>query len=336
MDKSKSIAVIGAGAIGAITAAFLSTAGYDVQIVCKYEDKAKQARELGLHITGVRGEHFVKMNAVADIEQLSGKKDYILIVTKAYDMPDAAKRALAFAHKDTVFVSMQNGICVDALRAIVGKNTAGCVIGWGSSMLPDGTLNMTSQGEFVIGGSDIDLTELQQIFSSFISTRISANIVNELYSKMIVNACITSMGVISGLGLGVMLKKRKARNIFIAIMKEAMQVANAMDLVVPPFAEKLDYYAFIKGNSIFAKLKRHLLIRIIGFKYRRLKSSSLSSLKRGKPTEIDYFNGYIAAKGAELNVATPLNILIVSMVKQIEQKKLKSIPENFAPLTALL
>ena len=159
------------------------------------------------------------MNAVAEIEQLSGKKDYILVVTKAYDMPDASKRALAFAHENTIFVSMQNGICVDAMKEIVGKNTAGCVIGWGSNMMPDGTLNMTSEGEFVIGGENLDLSELKQIMSDFMPTRISENITNELYSKMIVNACITSMGVISGLGLGVMLKKRKARNIFIAIMK---------------------------------------------------------------------------------------------------------------------
>jgi 2-dehydropantoate 2-reductase len=335
MSKKKSIAVIGAGAIGGITAAFLNTAGYDVQIVCKHEDKAQQARETGLHITGIRGEHFVKMNAVADIEQLSGKKDYILIVTKTYDMPDAAKRALAFAHKDTVFVSMQNGICVDAMRSIVGKNTVGCVIGWGSTMQPDGTLNMTSEGEFVIGG-EADLTELKQIFSDVMPTRVSANIINELYSKMIVNACITSMGVLSGLGLGVMLKSARARNIFIAVMKEAMQVADAMKLTVPPFANKLDYYSFIKGNHVFAKLKRHALIRIIGFKYRRLKSSSLSSLKRGKPTEIDYFNGFIADKGRALSVPTPLNSRIVVMIKEIEQGKRSITPKNFNELISLI
>ena len=119
-------------------------------------------------------------------------------------------------------------------------------------------------------------------------------------------------------------------------MKEAMQVADAMNLAVPPFANKLDYYSFIKGNHIFAKLKRHALIRIIGFKYRRLKSSSLSSLRRGKPTEIDYFNGYIASKGKQLGVATPLNIKIVGMVKQIEQKKRNSVPENLSELTELL
>lgn len=328
----KSIAIIGAGAIGGITAAFLTLAGHDVQIVCKYEDKAEIARTKGLHITGVRGEHFVPMSAVADIEQLSGKKDYIIVVTKAYDMPDAAKRALKFTHEDTVFVSMQNGICVDTMKEIVGKNTSGCVIGWGSNMLPNGTLNMTSEGEFVIGGEGLDLSELKQIMSDFMPTRISSNIINELYSKMIVNACITSMGVISGLGLGVMLKKRTSRNIFISIMKEAMQVADAMQLEVPPFAEKLDYYKFIKGNSIFAKIKRHSLIRIIGFKYRRLKSASLMSLRRGKPTEIDYFNGFIAKKGAELRVATPLNAKIVGMIKEIESKKRQSTPDNFLEL----
>lgn len=333
---NKSIAIIGAGAIGGITAAFLTLAGHDVQIVCKYEEKAEIIRTKGLHVTGVRGEHFVPMKAVADIEHLSGKKDYILIVTKAYDMPDAAKRALAFAHEDTIFLSMQNGICVDTMKEIVGKNTAGCVIGWGSNMLPNGTLNMTSEGEFVIGGENIDLTELKQIMSDFMPTRISSNIINELYGKMVVNACITSMGVISGLGLGVMLKKRTARNIFISIMKEAMLVADAMKLEVPPFAEKLDYYKFIKGNSIFAKIKRHSLIRIIGFKYRRLKSATLMSLKRGKPTEIDYFNGFIVKKGVELSVPTPLNAKIVSMIKEIERKERESTPENFLELKGLV
>ena len=153
---------------------------------------------------------------------------------------------------------------------------------------------------------------------------------------MIINACITSMGVLSGLGLGVMLKSSRARNIFIGVMKEAMQVADAMELTVPPFAEKLDYYSFIKGNHIFAKLKRHALIRIIGFKYRRLKSSSLSSLRRGKPTEIDYFNGFIADKGSEFSVPTPLNSRIVVMIKQIEQGKRDITPQNFFELSDLL
>ena len=67
----------------------------------------------------------------------------------------------------------------------------------------------------------------------------------------------------------------------------------------------------------------------MGFKYRRLKSSSLQSLSRGKPTEVDYFNGYIAKKGQELRVPTPVNSRIVQMIKEIEAGERKITPDNF-------
>lgn len=329
---NKSIAVIGGGAIGGITAAYLSQAGYDVELVVKYQEKADQAINKGLHITGVRGDHYIKLKAVAEVEQLSGKKDIVMIVTKAYDMPDVARRVLPFFKEDSVVVSMQNGICVEALGEVVGpERSVGCVIGWGSTMLPDGTLNMTSEGDFVIGGQlpDKDISGLKEVLGHMMETRISANIIADLYSKMIVNSCITSLGVLSGLYLGQIMKLKRARQIFISIISEAVAVANAMKLVVEPYGGKLDYYSLIKGEGALANLRRHAMIRIIGFKYRRLKSSSLQSLQRGKPTEVDYYNGYIAKKGAELGVKTPVNSRIVEMIKEIEAKKRTIDPKNF-------
>ena len=328
----KTIAVIGGGAIGGITAAYLSKAGYDVELVVKYKDKAEQAATKGLHIIGVRGDQYMKVKAVADVEQLSGKKDIVMIVTKAYDMPDAARRALPFLKDDSLVVSMQNGICVEALGDIVGAaRSVGCVIGWGSTMMSDGTLNMTSEGDFVIGGQlpDTDLSGLKDVMEHMLPTRISANIIADLYSKMIVNSCITSLGVLCGLHLGKIMSYKQARKIFVSIIREAVAVANAMNLKVEPYGGKLDYYNLIKGEGALAYFRRDVVIRIIGFKYRRLKSSSLQSLQRGKPTEVDYYNGYIAKKGAELGVATPVNARIVEMIKEIEAKKRTIDPKNF-------
>lgn len=332
MRKHLSIAVIGGGAIGGITAAYLKNAGLDVELVCKYPEKAEQVKTKGLHIVGVRGEHYVSMNAVADVEQLSGKKDIVFIVTKAYDMPDAARRVLPLLKDDSLVVSMQNGICVEAMADIVGKErTVGCVIGWGSTMLPDGALNMTSEGDFVIGGldPDKDVSPVKEVLDAMLPTSVSDNIISDLYSKMVINSCITSTGVLSGLYLGDILKKRVARNIFVSIIREAIAVADAMKLIVKPYGGKIDYYSLIKGDSLPARLKRHVIIRIIGFKYRRLKSSSLQSLSRGKPTEVDYFNGYIAKKGDEYGVPTPVNDRIVEMIKEIESGKRKTDPANF-------
>ncbi len=342
MDTEKrSVAVIGGGAIGGITAAYLSRAGYNVQLVCKYPQRATEITNHGLHITGVRGEQQAPLPAVADVEQLSGPKDIVLIVTKAYDMPDAARRVLPFLKPDSFVVSMQNGICVEALADVVGKERAvGCVVGWGSTMLPDGTLNMTSEGDFVIGGylPTKDVTPLKAVLDHMIETRISDNIIADLYSKMIINSCITSMGVLSGLYLGKILKLKKARDIFTAIIREALAVAAAMKIEVKPYGGKLDYHALVDGRGAVNDFKRHLMIRIIGFKYRRLKSSSLQSLGRGKPTEIDYFNGFIARKGVELGVPTPVNTRITQMVKEIEANKRQIDPANYddAELSAKL
>jgi 2-dehydropantoate 2-reductase len=63
------------------------------------------------------------------------------------------------------------------------------------------------------------------------------------------------------------------------------------------------------------------MIRIIGFKYKKLKSSSLQSLERGKTTEVDYFNGYIVKNSLQYGVNVPVNSAVVNMIHEIELKK---------------
>ncbi|MGE5495874.1 MAG: ketopantoate reductase family protein [Burkholderiales bacterium] len=331
MSKDLSIAVIGGGAIGGITAAYLTISGYDVELVCKHEEKARQAAEEGLHIVGVRGERRVKVKAVAETGQLSGKKDIVLIAVKAYDMPDAAKSALPFLKDDSLVVSMQNGICVEALAAVVGeKRAVGCMIDWGAAMLPDGTLNLKSEGFFVIGSLDpqVDVSPVKEALDSVMPTNITGSIIAELYSKMIINSCITSTGVLTGQCLGDILKTRAGRDMFISIIREAIAVADAMGLAVKPYGGKIDYYSLIKGNGLLARVKRDIIVRVIGHKHRTFISSSLQALKRGKPTEVDYFNGYIARKGDEYGVPAPVNRRIVQMIKEIEEGKRNIEPAN--------
>lgn len=260
---------------------------------------------------------------MAAVEELKDSFDLCMIATKAYDMPECAKAMLPLLREDSLVVSMQNGICTDALAAIVGKErTVGCVIGWGATMHGPGELEMTSGGDFIIGrlvkGEHPRMEALRQALSAVVETRVSQDIYAELYSKLIINSCITSLGAICGLHLGEMLKRRRARDIFLAIIGEAMDVAHAMKLQVPPFGGKLDYEKLMHGDTPLDSLRRHVMIRLVGMKYSKLKSSSLQSLERGRPTEIDYFNGYIARKGQELHVDCPVNQRLVTMIKEIE------------------
>ncbi len=209
----------------------------------------------------------------------------------------------------------------------------GCVVGWGSTMHSPGEIEMTSTGEFVIGNidnkTDPRLRSIGDMLKTVAPVEISDNIMGSLYAKLIINSCITSLGAICGLYLGEMLSDRKIRNIFVEIMREAMAVADAMELHVEDYGGKINYYKLLRGYGFVDNLKRHMLIRIIGFKYRRLKSSSLQSLERGKPTEIDFLNGYIARNGEEYDVPVPVNNRIISMIKEIEGNRRKISPDNF-------
>jgi len=328
------IGVIGAGAIGGITAALIRQAGYDVEIVCKYEDLARQINEKGIHIKGFCGDHWVPMPAVAEIKDMKTDKDLILLATKATDLVPAAQGLMPLLTPDTLVVSLQNGICEETLGGVVGPNRViGCVVGWGATMNSPGELEMTSGGEFIIGTLDARpeprLQTLKEILDHVVPCNISENILGSLYAKLIVNSCITSLGAICGLYMGQMLADRKIRNIFIDIMREAMAVADAMNLHVETIGGRMNYYRFMAGSSTLAQFRRHLMIRLIGFKYRRLKSSSLQSLERGKPTEIDYLNGYITDKAKKLNVPVPVNDNIVQMIKEIEAGRRSISPKNF-------
>jgi 2-dehydropantoate 2-reductase len=322
MKNQLRIVVVGAGAIGGITAALLKKGGHDVTLVCKHQEIADIANGRGLHVTGVRGDMTVSVHAVAAVEELNGVFDLAMIATKAYDMPASAKALLPFLKDDSFVLSLQNGICTDALAMVVGaRRTVGCVIGWGATMRAPAELEMTSTGEFIIGRVEGDggaLSPVREALNCVVETVVSDDIYADLYSKLIVNSCITSLGAICGLRLGEMLKMKQARRIFIAIIEEAMAVAHATGIMVPPFGGKLDYDRLIRGSHMKDRFRRHLIIYLVGLKYKNLKSSSLQSLERGRPTEIDYFNGYIAQKGAAVGVLCPVNTRLTAMVKEIE------------------
>jgi 2-dehydropantoate 2-reductase len=334
MDNESRICIIGPGAIGGVVAAVLTQKGYNTQLVVKYPELAQKISSEGIEVEGACGNFTIRVPSVARPDELSGNFDYVLIATRAYGLVDAAREMLPFLHENSRVVSMQNGICGEMLAAVVGiHRTIGCVVGFGGTMHEPGRVEMTSGGELVIGNwnrePDQELGQLAVILNHVVETRITNEIFQELYSKLIINSCITTLGVVCGQLLGKMLVERKARKLFIEIIREAVAVADAMKIKVPPGAAgKLDYYKFLAPGPL-SELKRHLTIRVIGMKYRKLKSSSLQSLKRGRKTEVYNYNGYISARGKELGISTPVNEKLTTMVGEIEEGNRKITPENF-------
>ncbi len=323
-SQALKIAVIGAGAIGGATAAFLKKAGWEPILVCKHARTLAQVTSPGLEVSGLKGTHTIPLQAVLTVADLPVNLDIVFHATKANDCVAVARELRSRLHSESIVVSLQNGISEDALAEVLGrKRVAGCVVGWGATNSAPGRIEVTSDGEFVLGNidhrPDPRLDIIKPMLDAVQPTRLTDNIMGELYSKLMINACINTLGAISGVTLGDMLAVRKIRAVFIALMQEALAVAVAMGLrVAPSTGGQLDYDKFLSGTGLIKQFKRHLVIRVIGFKYRRVRSSSLQSIERGRPTEIDYLNGYICDRATEHAVPVPVNRALMAMVKEIE------------------
>jgi 2-dehydropantoate 2-reductase len=302
-------------------------------VVVRREEHAQKIMAEGIRITGIAGEFTVKMDAVAGVENLSPDRDLVLLGVKATALGEVAQQLVSRLSPSAMVVSLQNGFCEQALGKVLGRERViGCVTGWGATLHSDRDLEMTSTGDFIVGNIDNQkdprLVQVQSVLNQVLPCLISDNIGGSLYSKLIINSCITSVGAVCGLYLGQMLVQKKVRLVFLRIMEEAMAVASAMDITVEIFAGKLNYYTFLKKGGMLLALKRHLFLLVLGFKYRRLKSSMLQSLERKQPTEIDYLTGFITENGKKHQVPTPVNEQIFGMVREIEQGKRAISPDN--------
>lgn len=325
--------VIGAGAIGGTTAAYMTKAGHDVTVVCRGEETAEKLRNPGMHLSGVRGEQFVPMCAVSSVDALGESFDCCIVATKAYDTMKAVRSALPHLAEDGIVLVLQNGICTEELLEVAGAHRAACgVTSYSATMLSPAHMELTGEGGFQIGmaagGADARLAPIGEAMSAMVPTEVKDSILDYMYAKLIINSGITCGGALTGQLLGQMLKTKAARDFFIALVYEDMALAEKLGIRVPPFGGKLDYYRFISGDGAIARLRRHVMLFIVGLKYRNLKSSSLTSLERGRPTEVDVLNGWISRKAKQCGVPTPVNDKLVRLIKEIEAGTRKSSPEN--------
>lgn len=333
-DNQLRILLIGAGGIGGITAARIARAGYNIEVVDNLPGLAGRINEKGIHVFGGGDDFYVKIRAYKDIKDVGKKKDVIMIATKANSLPVIIESIKPLMKEDSVIVSLQNGFCEEALSLAFGdQRVVGCVVGWGATVHEPGELEMTSGGDFRIGrlnGKAVNhFDAVKNILETTAPVACSDNIKGCLYSKLIINSCITTMGAVCGLTLGDMLIRRKLRNIFIGVIREAVSVGKAKGVDIEKYAEKLDFYDFADRNTRLVNFKKHLLILIIGMKYRKLRSSSLQSLQTGRKTEIDFLNGYIADNARKNGIDTPLNNYLVRLVKEIEDEKRSISLSNF-------
>ena len=317
------VILYGAGSIGGTLAVLMAEQGANLTVVAHGEEKARLFREEGFRITGVYGDHCQKLKAVSSAEELEGVFDIALIATKYQQMPDAARELLPYLAEDSLVASLQNGLCLDLLSEVVGEaRTVGVMIGFGATQLEANLVEVTAGAELVIGMrnglTSPKLEPLRALLDGCVKTSITEDIEGKLFAKLIFNCIINAMAAVTAGPVGQSMKTRKARSVVLGIISEGVAVAEAMNITVPRFNIMPKFQLMARSGRLGRKLWGRFLQLALSIASGDVRPSTLQSLEKGKPTEVDIMNGYLSAQGRALGVPTPVNDSLTRIIKEIE------------------
>jgi 2-dehydropantoate 2-reductase len=331
------IAVLGAGAIGSTIGGYLARAGRDITLIDLWPAHVEAMQRTGLRVSAQEEEFTVPVRAVhlADVCALRRRFDAVLLAVKSYDSAWATRFVEPYLAPDGVLVSAQNGINEDWVAPIIGySRTLGCVVTIGAGLYEPGHVTRTSaitRPSFAVGELHGMLTprlqELVTVLTPAGPAHATTNLWGERWAKLTVNSMANALAGITGMGSAALRQTPEVFPICLAIACEAITVAQTLGVQVEPVGgiAAQRYLDAARGDGREEMRSQFVEAgRALGSG----RPSLLQDVMKGRKTEVDYLNGYVARKGREVGVATPFNEAIVSLTKRLESGELRQDPAN--------
>jgi 2-dehydropantoate 2-reductase len=308
----RSTVVVGAGAVGSFFGAMLARAGHPVTLIARQPHVQAIERD-GLRLQMGGRIEVIRIAASTDIGAVRGA-DLVLFCVKSTDT-EAVARAMAPHLADGALVlSLQNGVENAATIARhVRQAVVPAVVYVATAMPEPGRVAHHGRGDLVIGPLDAKAAQdealaprLQALVDLFataqVPVRISADVMAELWSKLMVNCAYNAISGIAQASYGKLAALAEVRTLQETVVREVVALAEAEGVNLP-LAPALEAMHKIAG-AMPAQL-----------------SSTAQDMARAKPSEIDHLNGFVARRGAELGVATPANQALYGLVRLIESER---------------
>jgi 2-dehydropantoate 2-reductase len=294
------VAVVGAGAVGGYFGGMLARAGVPVALIGRpaFVDAVNRS---GLFLDSIHFQETVHPRASANLSA-AADADVVLFCVKSTDTVSTSKELAPVLSSRAVVVSLQNGVNnADEIRAASGIDALPAVVYVAASVPVAGRVRHLGRGDLVLGKHDARSAAIANLFDSAgIACRLSEDIEGELWTKLIWNCALNAVSALGNVTYGEIIASDEAKQVVEAVVYETLNVARAKG-IHPPGLE--DPHAALAGSFKIAE-------QMSG-----TRSSTAQDMARGKRTEIDALNGYVAHLGAKLGVPTPVNHTLFTLVK---------------------
>jgi 2-dehydropantoate 2-reductase len=123
----------------------------------------------------------------------------------------------------------------------------------------------------------------------------------ELWTKLLINCAYNAISALAQAPYGRLAAIPEVRHLQHAIVGEVIAVAAADGMTLPlePSLAAMGRIAVVMKDQL---------------------SSTAQDVARGRRTEIDYLNGFVARRGRELGIAAPVNDTLTALIKALEPR----------------
>lgn len=303
----KRFAVVGAGPVGCIVAAFLSKGGYEVALCDVVPELVDPAGTSGITIEGAETLHQKVAHTCRSVDELAQyDPDVIFITVKANALPLIVSSIEEFYREGTYVISWQNGIDTELEISIVlgSKPVMRGVVNWGCGLKkPCHVVMPFHHPPHFLQELDPQSAKAAVIIAKVLTecglpTEHTDQIIPMVWRKTVMNACMNPVCAVTGMTMSQATSDPIIFALVDSLMKECLKVARANDIVLG-----WDYYP--KAMEYIKKGGNH-------------KPSMLMDIENKRRTEIDFMNGKFIEYGVRAGLETPFNSALQSLVKGLE------------------
>ena len=311
------IGIAGAGSIGCYVGGVLAADGRDVAMLARPR-VIEEISRYGLRLTSFDGLDRLLPAAgllLSDDPALFHNAGIILVTVKCSDTAELAELIALHAPDDAVIVSLQNGIGnVEALQQRLPRHRVlGGMVPFNVVAMGEGRVHRATSGDILVAGDAAGTAQALSVPG--LRIRATDDIAGVQWGKLVVNLS-NALNALSGLPLGQQLAQREWRALFADQMAEGLGVIAAAGIrpVSPtPLPMALTPHLLRLPDLLFkALLGRTMKIDP------HARSSMWEDLQRGRRTEIDYLQGVIVERAAQLGLKVPLVQRVMDLVEAAE------------------
>ncbi|MDE2223337.1 MAG: 2-dehydropantoate 2-reductase [Candidatus Omnitrophica bacterium] len=313
------IAVIGAGAIGGLVAAYLKKSGADVLLVGR-QDQVEAVNARGLLIRTPQGNEMIKLKALTRLDR---EYDLVIFAVKTQDIEEAFTHNSEFLESGLVLTT-QNGVQADNILSshFDRERQLSSIVMFGATYVKPGEITYNFPGDWIIGRPMMPLDPVAhsvgEVLGKAFKAVVSSDIIGQKYLKLFVNFnnCIPAL---VGKSMQETFADLDLCTLSILLLKEGVGIIQKAKIELasmPDFPkERILGLAGMPVEQAAGIINKTLT----GLSKESLYGSILQSIMRGKNSEIDFINGEIVQLGSHFKIPTPLNSRVVDMVHEVER-----------------